>query len=699
MKNFRRREKKTKSTKSILPFRLNLLFFIVFILFAVLVGQLAYLQIVYGGKFQAELEKTDKSTITSSVPRGIIYDSKGRIIVGNKANNAITYTKGTGVTSTEMYNIANELSKLITVDTSKLTERDRIDYYLTNSVKNQKVVAALPKSEKKAQDGTALSDEVIYNNSLKYLKKKKLKLDAREEIAAAIFKEMNSAYQLSTAFIKNTDVTADEVAKVGEHLTDLPGVRLSSDWTREYPEGQSIKDIVGSVSTEQQGLPQDQISGLLASGYSRNDRVGTSYLEKSYESILSGTKAQTQIETNSKNQITSSKNIYKGSNGDNLELTIDSKYQSEVEKILKQVYTTAKSDGRTQYSDGVYAIAMKPKTGEILAMAGISNDPSTGKETSDALGVINRNFVMGSAIKGATVMGALMDGVITPENNYLAEEPVYLPATPVKKSEYPIGTYSGLSAVQALEVSSNNYMMKLAMKEGNAKYTPHKYIHMDNDIFTKMRGYYNQFGLGQKTGIDLPGEVTGIEGDTFTSDGSLKVGSALDESYGNYDSYSLIQIIQYMSTIANDGYRMQPHIVNSIYSNSGKKKSVVYNKTPVVLNKVDATQAEFNLVKKGFYQVTHGDLDYATGKRLSSVKPAVAGKTGTAQSFYYDRNNPTNTNPPETITTSFTGYAPANDPEIAISVVFPNLSSQKGNYNTIAAKALFEKYFALENEK
>src|SRR5699024_5708472 len=210
-------------------------------------------------------------------------------------------------------------------------------------------------------------------------------------------------------------------------------------------------------------------------------------------------------------------------------------FQKKVQAALEEQYSAAQAAGITQYSDGAYVVAMNPKTGAILAMAGIRNNPQTGKTTEDALGVINRTFVMGSAVKGATVLGAMMDGVISPSNNTLADNPIYLSGTPVKKSVYPIGTFSSLSAVQALQFSSNEYMMALAMKEANAKYTPHSYIHMDSDIFSKMRGYFNQFGLGVKTGIDISGETTGIEGATTNSDGELKTGSALDLSYGNYD--------------------------------------------------------------------------------------------------------------------------------------------------------------------
>jgi len=207
---------------------------------------------------------------------------------------------------------------------------------------------------------------------------------------------------------------------------------------------------------------------------------------------------------------------------------------------------------------------MNPKTGAILAMSGVHYNPKTGKMTDDSLGVINRTFVMGSAVKGATVLGGLMSGAITPDNSVLPDDPVYLPSTPIKKSVYPVGTFGALSAQKALEFSSNIYMMRLAMRIGNAKYVPNSYIHIDDDIFQKLRGYYNQFGLGVKTGIDLPGESSGIEGATTNSNGIVKVGSALDESYGNYDAYTLLQMVQYVSTIANGGYRMRPYLVNSI---------------------------------------------------------------------------------------------------------------------------------------
>jgi len=694
-------KKRTGSqAKSTIPFRLNLLFFIVFVLFAMLVAQLAYLQIVYGGKFQAEVDRTDKTVMTGSVPRGMIYDSKGRLLVGNSTANAITYTKSGSVKSSDIYTIVNRLTKYITVDTGTLTDRDQADYILAAPGKSAKVAKQMPKSYRVDANGDALSDTKIYANEVKYVQKQGVHLNDKDLQRATLFKSMSSAYSLSTVFLKDKDLTAKEIAEVSEHLTELPGISIGSNWNREYPQGESIESIIGGVSTEQQGIPDDEINTMLASGYSRNDRVGTSYLEKSYESILSGTKSKREVQVGSNNQIKKSTVVYGGQKGGNLNLTIDSKFQKKVQADLTEQYNSAKAAGITQYSDGAYAVAMNPKTGAILAMAGIHNDPKTGKTSEDALGVINRTFVMGSAVKGATVLGAMMDGVITPENNTLADQPIYLPGSPVKKSVYPIGTFSSLSAIQALQFSSNEYMMALAMKEANAKYTPNTYIHMDSDIFSKMRGYFNQFGLGVKTGIDISGETKGIEGATLNSDGDLKTGSALDLAYGNYDAYTLIEMAQYISTIANGGTRLKPYVVQSIQKtkNDGTKGALTSVTKPSVLNQVGVTQDELGVVKKGMYAAVHGSGYWTTATKLADLSPAVAAKTGTAQSFYFDPDNPSS-DPPETITTSLVSFGPYDDPNIAMAIVFPNLTSENGSYPNLLAHQIYTDYYKMTGQK
>ena len=697
---FFKRKKKQNSNKiaASTPLRMNIILGVIVVLFLLLIGQLAYLQLGYGSRFQAEVQKTDSTVVSNSVPRGVMYDSKGQVLVGNKANNAITYTKSSSTSTSQIYSISNKLSRYISLDDEKPTKQQLYEYYLANTANNKRITAELPRSQRYDSQGDTLDSATIYKNELALVAKKDLTFTKREKTAALIFNKISGAYTLSTIYIKNKNLTDKELADVGEHLSELPGVGIGTDWARTYPNGKSIQSIIGSVSSEKAGLPSDNLQYYLTQGYSRNDRVGTSYLEEKYEPLLKGTKSQSEVTQKGSDKIQQTKTVYKGESGASLILTINSKYQSEVEDALKKVYASAQGAGATKYSNGAYAVAMNPNTGALLAIAGINHNAKTGKNTDNALGVINQSFVMGSAVKGATVAGGLMNNVITPSNNTLPDTPIYLPGSPVKKSVYPVGTFSALDAPTALEVSSNIYMMHLAMKWVGAKYEPHTFISMPKNSFDILRRNFAMFGLGQKTGVDLPGEVSGIKGRSFNSEGNLLTGSVLDLSYGNYDAYTPIQLVQYVSTIANGGYRMQPYLVQSVGQTTaqGNKVSVLYNTKPTVQMRIPWTQNQLDVIHQGFYRVVHGTNGWGTAHFLSSVKPAIAGKTGTAETFYYNPDKPGDPNAPEVINATFVGYAPANKPKIAVAVVFPGLDpNMEGTYTLQVAKQMFTDYFAL----
>ena len=698
MKYIRQIKSPNKKNTSSIPTRMNIILGTILVLFAMLVAQLAYLQITYGGRFEAEVQKSDQKIISTNVPRGIMYDSKGRVLVGNQPNNAITYTKGVSVSTTKIKEISDALSQYISLADEEPTDRELADYYLGDQKNLLQATEKVPRAKRYNSDGDARPNSEVYPHIVQVVEDANIHFTKRQKTAAIIFKKISGAYQLSTIYLKNKNLTDDELAKVGEHLDSLPGVGVGTDWSRSYPNGDSMRSIIGSVSSEKSGLPEDNLSYYLTQGYSRNDRVGTSYLEKEYESILKGSKTLSEVKVSSNNEVEDNKITYPGTKGNSLTLTIDSQYQKMAEETLSRVYKQAQSDGTTQYSDGAYAVAMNPNTGAILAISGVQHNPKTDKTVDDALGVINRSFVMGSVVKGATVAGGLMSNTITPSNTTLPDTPIYLPATPVKKSVYPVGTFGSLTAPSALEVSSNIYMMQLTLRWVKASYVPNKYISMPSTAFETLRKNFAQFGLGQKTGIDLPGEVAGITGRSFDANGNVLTGSVLDLSYGNYDAYTSIQLVQYVSTIANGGYKMKPYLVKTIGENSSDgDTNYVYAKTnPQPQSSIPWSKSQLNVIKQGFYNVVHGSNGWGTAHTLATIKPDVAGKTGTAQSFYYDPDNPGITNPPGTATLSFVGYAPANKPEIAIAVVFPNLESgATGHYNLSVAQEMFTNYFKL----
>ncbi|MTV81046.1 peptidoglycan D,D-transpeptidase FtsI family protein [Secundilactobacillus folii] len=653
---------------------MNFLFIVVGLLFAALIAQLAYLQILHGSQLKAEVNRTDSTVETNNVQRGMIFDSTGRVLVGNKTHQAISYTKGVNVLSSDMYRIANRLGRYLTVSTGSLTRRNRADYYLASPSRLKQVKAQIPNI---SQDTASAA----YDKELQYLYAHpgSFKLTKSQTNDAMIYAKMSGAYSLSTTYIKETGVTSKELAEVGEHLGEMPGVKVGTSWTRDYPYGSSLKSILGTVSSEKVGLPDNKVNQYLAQGYSRNDSVGQSYLEQQYEPVLRGTKSQTDVEV-SGTKIMKEVKKYGGQKGDNLQLTINAQFQKRLQSLVRSAESGAGGD-----STGVYAVVMNPNNGAVIGMAGVDRDPSTGKVTNNALGTINSSITMGSVVKGAMVSGALMDGVISPSNSTLTDMPITVGGT--KKASWFNKSGSAdmaINASTALEVSSNSYMMQLAMKEAGFKYSSGAALTMSPSIFSKLRGYFNQFGLGVKTGIDLPGETTGIEGASTKS----HIGNALDEAYGNYDAYTTMQVAQYMSTIANGGYRIQPHVLGSIRgtSQNGGLGAVKASVTPTVLNEINMTPAERKLVTDGLYDVVHGTNTYKTGAELDTIKPEISGKTGTAQTYYKKT---------ETVTLSLASYAPSTHPQVVVALAMPNLNYNAEDNNMKLAKQIYSAYWSM----
>ncbi|USS85266.1 penicillin-binding protein 2 [Fructilactobacillus myrtifloralis] len=654
-----------------IPFRLNLIFALVGILFAVLIWKLADLQLIQGNYFKSIVNKNNSSTVYGNVQRGMIYDSTGKLLAGNKTERAITYTRGPKVTVNDMYQVANRLSKIIQVPTKKLTKKQMAQFYLASSEHQKQMATKVPNH----QD---LNPDQLVEAELK-LAQKKPPYQATDQFknAAAIYTSMSGAYRLTTTYVKYDHVTNQEIAKVGEHAKQLPGVQVGTNWTREYPDGKEIQPITGTVTSNQAGLPESRMNQLLSQGYSQNESAGNNSLEEQYEPVLRGSKSQTEIKLNSDNQIIKAVKKYPGRRGDNLQLSINAKFQKELQEMVKN----AQPGGN---ATGTYAVVMNPNNGAIIGMAGVNRDPKTGKVSQNDLGVMNNSITMGSVVKGATIYGAFKSKVITPESSTLTDMPIKNGGS-TKSSWFNKNGSANLplTAADALEVSSNSYMMQLAMKEGGFHYVPGAPLNLSPNIFNIERGYFNQFGLGVKTGIDLPNETTGIKG----PGGYANIGKSLDESFGNYDGYTTLQVAQYMSTIANGGYRLRPHVVQNVRSTNaknGKLGAIRETIMPQALNTVPMSTDELRVLKQGFYQVVHGHSKYKTGGALAELNPEVSAKTGTAQTFY---------NGQATTTLSLASYAPSDHPQVVVALAMTNLPDNAESNNTDLAKNIYRAYW------
>lgn len=685
-------KKKNNKKKSHIPFRLNLLFFTVFLLFATLILRLGYLQIVQGEEFETQVQRTETTLATGTVPRGEIYDSQYRKLVGNTPLQAITYTRGKGISGKDMATIALNLAQYI--EMPHVTELDKKEDFDISKRDLQDFWIALNESKinkRLSEKELNLPASELYQAQVDHVTDEDIQFTAEEQEAAAIFKRMNSAYALSTINIKSENVTNEEVAKVSENLLALPGVDTGTDWVRAYPEGEMLKSILGDVTTEAKGLPSNKAATYLAKGYARNDRVGNSNLELQYEQVLSGSKSKSATETNQNGDIVNTIQSYAGKKGDNLVLTTDMNFQ----KIVEDIARDSLAQHHQGLNDRVYVVASDPNTGKILAMTGQKIDPSTGKIVENAVWAINDAFSMGSSVKPATVLAGYMDGVLTLNDNTIVDEPLKFPGSKTISSVFNRGGSMALNDISALERSSNVYMSKVAMRMGGQyTYTPNTTLNIDGrEVIDKLRAYYAQFGLGIKTGIDLPGEGTGFVGTDITGVQPLFF------SFGQYDTYTPIQMIQYVSTIANGGKRIAPRIVSEIRGTDedGNLGAVETQIEPNILNTVNVGKTEFSRVQQGMYQVVHGANGSARSAFIGAEYEA-AGKTGTAEASYFGPVESAQGSSVENRT--FIGYAPFDDPQIAVTVVVPYLPlPNTSSENTQIARQVFDAYFRVGKYK
>jgi penicillin-binding protein A len=681
--------------KNPIPLRVNILFFTVFLLFSLLILRLGIVQIVHGEDYKREIDRKEDVTVNNPVPRGKMLDRNLKVIVDNMPLNAITYTNE-GATQKEMLQVAASLAKLIDKKTDKVRERDKKDCWIVKYPEEAKKL--IKKNEMELFKQKKLKDKDLYELQLKRITSKHLaQLSAQDVEEWAIFMVMNSGYKFTPQIIKNEDVTREEFAKVSENLEMLPGVNATTDWDRKYIFEDTFKPVLGRITTTNEGLPAERIDYFMSRGYTRNDRVGKSYLEMEYEDVLQGKKEKVINVTDKAGELLEKQLVSEGQRGKDLILSIDMDLQIAVEDIIKKELEAAKQSPGTNLLDRAYVILMDPHSGEVLTMAGkrYVKDKKTGKTEleDDALGNILNTFNVGSVVKGATVLTGYKAGVID-SSTRIDDKGVKIAATDMKKSYTYLGV---LNDVNALKLSSNVYMFHTAIRIGKGVYRYDKPLNLDPNVWNNIRNSFASFGLGIRTGIDLPNEQTGAKGV------NNPVGKVLDLVIGQYDTYSNMQLAQYISTIANGGYRMQPRIVKEIRepaSNSDELGSVYMSYSPKVLNEIGMKKEWLDRVHTGFEKVMQesGGTAY---RFFGNANYSPAGKTGTAEAFYDGPQRKKNDPPLQTMNLSLVSYAPSENPEIAMAVMVPwaYQGSVDHRANLKIGRAVMDVYFSMKNGK
>ena len=662
--------------------RIYAFFVVIIFLFSILFFKLFMVMIVNSKEYDKKLASlTNKNVTLSSAPRGKIYDRNYNIIVDNKAVNTIFYKKSKGTKTKDMVRLAYKVAPHLELDFSKITLRAKKEFYLA---KYSEIC------DKKITDGERelVRQRKLSNNDILELKIDRISLDEVNKFneddlrAAYLYYLMNKGYTYEEKVIKS-EASDREFAYISESNEELDGFNTRVDWERVYPYGDTLRTILGSVSSSDQGLPREEKDYYLKLGYSLNDRVGLNYLEKEYERYLQGEKSV--YEAVNSHELKLKK---EGKAGNDIVLTIDINLQKEIENIIDQYILQGKRDANTEYYDHSSVIIQEPKTGEILAMA--SRKLVGDKFVDNTNSILISPITPGSVVKGASMLVGYETGAIKFGERML-DECVKIAGAPEKcSSVLDLGV---IDDITAMAKSSNVYQFKTAIRVNGQEYHRGMKLNFNQKSFDIYRNMYRAFGLGVATGIDLPIESKGY------SSVDKNAGNLLDFVMGQYETYTPMQLSQYISTIANSGKRMRPQLLKEVRKATDDLSlgDILMSYKSELLNTVNVREENMRRVQEGFYAVMHMAGGY--GRGYTDDRLDAAGKTGTSQSFIdTDNDGIIDT---ETITTSFIGYAPYNDPKITFMVTSPNSShlTSSSSYMSLVnyrlSRAVTDKYYEM----
>ena len=682
-KNINRKER--KYTVNGLTYKKRFLFLggILVVLFLVIALRLYQVMLREQAHYEEELATLATQTVEgSSSPRGRILDRNGKVIVDNKAVKTIYYNKDNDRGTKEEIELAYKVSAHLSLDYDKLTDRNKREFFVAKNSSNMN--DRITEEEWAKYEQRKLDSDDIYELKIERVTEEELNAFTEEDNKASyLYYLMNKGYSYDDKIIKDEDVTDEEYAYIAENNEDLPGFNTKLGWERVYNYGDTFRTILGNIGT----VPSEEKDEYLAKGYALNDIVGTSYIEEEYEEYLRGTKAIYKTVNSHELELVS-----EGKRGNDIVLTIDIDLQQQLEAILNEEILATKSQANTEYYDRSYAVIQDPNTGEILAMAGRQavSDGNGGYKTVDCTtGIMTDPMTSGSVVKGASMLVGYNTGAITP-GEYQVDECIKIAGTPKKCSWKTLGR---INDIDALALSSNVYQFKTAMKVAGATYQYNKPLIINESAFDIYRNTFKEFGLGVKTEIDLPVESLG-----YTSNNRAP-GLLLDFVMGQFDTYTPIQLSQYISTFANGGSRLQPHLLKEVHAATDDESlgDVIYSFEPNVLNTVNTKPEYLNRVKEGFYAVTH--KSYGLGREYIDVSHDPSGKTGTSQSAKDTDGD--GVNDTDTVSTAFVGYAPSSSPKMSITVTSPNSTweNPRNSYSTLVTRRISRRasdaYFTL----
>ena len=682
--------------KKSINFRYNTITIFTYLIGIILIVQLFNLQIVHGAKYREESNTRLTRESTLEATRGEILDRSGNVLVSSSQKfnlelykskidtNALNDSILKIIQVLEKYNVSYVDSFPIKIDPFEYTIADT---NLSNWKSNNGI------------DENATAEEAFYKFKDKY-KIQNTDISEIRKIIAIRYAIVQEGYSSTKSLTIAKDIPREAVAEFSEEGDEFPGINISVQPVRQYKQGTLASHILGyasKIGSEEYQKKKDE--------YNQNDIIGKTGIEAVFEKYLKGKNGTKQIDMAVDGTITAEVVEKEAVAGSNVVLTIDSQLQKIAEEALKDNIEKIKNGGfgKSYDAKGGSCVVMNVKTGEVLAMAsypdynpqsfadGISNEEWKSYNENKSYPLLNKciqsAYEPGSIFNMVTAIAGLESGNISLTEK-INDTGVYKKYGAEWKCWYYTDYHRGhgyLNVIGAIEKSCNFFFYETADRMGI-------------DTLDK---YATYFGLGRKTGIELPSETAGtLASKDYVKSikGSWNPGDTINAAIGQgYNKFTPLQMTKYISMIANGGNNVNVSIVKTIQNADGTEVSKdeinEYVKEKLGLTEentenITLNKDYVNAVREGMKSVTSGESGTAY-VRFKDFNIKVGGKTGSAEAGKDANGN-------DIVNAWFAAFAPYDDPEIAVVVMVEN--GGHGNYTAEAVRNIMAEYFGMNTQ-
>lgn len=636
------------------------------------------IQVVDGAEYLEKAKTTRQASQIITSPRGEIVDVNGNEIVSNKTGFNVVIEKAFFPSDNAEINrvilgIANILKEdgVAWIDTLPITQDQPYGYLEardSDAIKLRKNIGL---------QHYATAEDCLIEMYKRYGIDESLSDEEKRIIAGVRYEMFLRSFSLSNRYTFAEDIPMDTVVRLKEVAYTLDGMDIVEEAIRVYAAGDVAPHLIGTVGA----INADEYAENKANGYALNDVIGKSGIEKAMESNLRGTKGTRTLELLN-GAVVSDMVTEEAVPGNTIKLTLDMSYQRKVQAILENhilwLNNQTSYNKKGENANAGAIVVLDVKTGALLAAA-TAPTYDLNDYLTDYASVINREntplvnratnglYRPGSTFKTVTATAALNEGLVNKStiiscgNKYTYWDDYQPKCT---------GWHGGINVVTAIEKSCNIFFYEVGRLMG-------PYM---------IESYANQYGLGDDCYLETGGAKGKIATPETMQQANLEwqAGLVVQVAIGQSETaVTPLQMAVQASTIANKGVRYQPHLVDSVYTYN-MEEIVSVTEPQVTLTIPDKTGETFDLVTQGMKQAAaflqYGyptQKDYYTPYLLTDLPKEAAIKTGTPQ-----------VTSAEDTSSSFIGFYPADDPEIAFSGMV-----EHGEYSKFMIRQLIEAYY------